>query len=133
MNSKCNLSSAKRKIKLSVHSYLVISEVKRMPELLPSDGWFLHTSVLFQVSEDKMSWHCTECNQVTNVTLADHQSKSTLQLYNQEKRPTILLLCKQFQLLLPSVLTANLFCKTHTLSSKTITRYHTLTTKIAPA
>jgi len=88
VNSKCNLSPAKRKIKLFVHSYPVISEVKRIPELLPTDGWFLHTSVLLQVSEDKMNWHCTECNQVMNVTLADHQSKSTLQLCNQEKLTT---------------------------------------------
>jgi hypothetical protein len=37
VNSKCNLASAKRKIKLFAHSYLVISEVRPRAECQSSD------------------------------------------------------------------------------------------------
>lgn len=39
-----------------------------------------------------------------NATLLDHHNNSTLQLCNQEKLPRTLLPCKQFQSLLPTVL-----------------------------
>lgn len=82
---------------LFAHRYLVISRDVEQDARAPIQWWLLHKCSAPSVWRQTI-WHCTECNQVMNVALVDHHNKSTLQHCNQEKLPTTLFPCKQFQL-----------------------------------